>query len=688
MVWYHHTTLYHTTLTPIHNQKDNMDELLALFAENPPEEAAGKSPPCLQRTTEGAVDGSSLRSDDQKAPEDEESTRRASLSSNVDQRVGFRITKRLVSSSDLLDMLSSHPFHTAASLAAMSLKQLNTLLVDPACVLDKATVAGKTNLMTSGIVFSNTGTRIASSGSGFTIVTIGSLRTGPSVSVMLFGSVYGKFCKKLVPGTAIAVLYPRIVPPKGDYSGDTSITLSLNDERQLVLLGTSQDFGFCKAKIRGKDERGMWVAEARRCRNYVDTSVCEYCRSHRSQASEKKKAIATHSTFQDLRRQDQFGMQTEYARKGRIITMPSQNLGQVSRLSSVAHSRGLFSASAPKASLSTGRGASIPISQPRSMLSIRGNLQSSEILNRGTRTISPKRGTPAARPKLESQEQPKNSLKNPYATEMKLNKSMPVVTPASHRDQNTKCVQTAGFESMITSRKRKKSAPLGPKPKIWHRINTDTVGFDGSVPVPKPKGMMASSSSHHAGINTSLHPNLHEKDPSTIIDRQREIAATLHSGESNARSRIKERIKKPRTHLHSLATTMTGWCAPIDDRERQRLRDVKSCFAGEADAELFAATRTRITELEKAEESKIRGKDGKVDENKQIRKKWQCSTCQQLYAYYPKKCHNGGHELTQVRELREETSQDQKRSELSNRATEEGGLKLGSGIEWSWSRFS
>ena len=66
-------------------------------------------------------------------------------------------TNRRISGSDLLDLLMENPFHSPASLCAMSLATLNTLLADPAAVVDASYVCGRTNMVTIGIVFSVVG---------------------------------------------------------------------------------------------------------------------------------------------------------------------------------------------------------------------------------------------------------------------------------------------------------------------------------------------------------------------------------------------------------------------------------------------------------------------------------------------------------------------------------------------------
>jgi hypothetical protein len=90
----------------------------------------------------------------------------------VDDRIGIRMINRKISSTDLMNMISSSPFHTTSQLCAYSLSNLNQLLIEPATILDIATVNGKTNLLTIGIVFTNTGSRIGPSGKASCILSI------------------------------------------------------------------------------------------------------------------------------------------------------------------------------------------------------------------------------------------------------------------------------------------------------------------------------------------------------------------------------------------------------------------------------------------------------------------------------------------------------------------------------------
>jgi hypothetical protein len=689
-----------------------MDELLALFEENPAEQAAPTSSSGIVEPAQQKEKGFTTKKEYVRRPKgneisskrNEEKPKRSEVWTDADHQVGFRITKRLVSSIDLTDMLSTCNFHTTSSLCAMSLKQRNALLVDPAQVIDKTTVAGRTNLMTVGIVFSNPGTRITKSGNAFLIVSLGSLRTGPSVSVMLFGSVYGKFCKKLVPGTAVAIMSPRLVPPKDDYSSATSITFSLNDENQIVLLGQAQDFGVCKAKIRGKNERGIWTDDARRCKNWVDTSVCEYCQTHRSQRNNgSKKAAASQSRIEDFRRQDKFGMAHHMSRNGRTLTLPAgQKLVGNSRFTNMsatgaggwreAGRQAIGATQTTQKPTSVQNEKSIQLTHRSTTYSLitRGNVRSRGILRPESTPLAAPSLAPTQTSKPHQERLSSGSIRNPYSSA----KSMPVVTPTSTRQvPSRKTTKEVDLATIISGQKRKKETSKEPskvsKAKMTRLINTDTADFDGSVPVPKPRGRMASAASIEfpkSGLNAQSSIN----KVSTILDKQREMISKIRTREEVGNDKVKS-VKVNTRNKSPVIPDQTGWCAPLLDTERERLRNLKSSFAREADAEAFALSRSRIVELEKEEEKKQthNGKAKQSTESKHIRKMWKCVTCDnRTFAHYPKKCYMDQHNVVVVRELREDPSREQKRSALSSKKAEEGGLKLGSGLEWSWSRFS
>lgn len=196
------------------NDDDGMDELLDLMddqfeneddAETSQSKSSSTAVPRRNQAQVVTPPPSSLRrpkarhqSSSQQNPQ--RTTKSKSISAGIDDKLGIRMMERKVSSVDLLDMISINPYYTPASISAMSLNSLSRLLIEPPSNIDPATVTGKMNAMTVGIVFANTGTKQTAKGSAFCILEIGSFVSGPCVTVMLFGDVYSKYVRTCVPG--------------------------------------------------------------------------------------------------------------------------------------------------------------------------------------------------------------------------------------------------------------------------------------------------------------------------------------------------------------------------------------------------------------------------------------------------------------------------------------------------------
>lgn len=140
----------------------------------------------------------------------------------VDPLTQLRIINRRTSRFDLSDALSPLQFATTSRLASMSLRDLGGLVTVPSqggshsssndggdtnhggggqgftygvgpAPNANAFTGGKTNCATMGVLFSNSGTKVSpNTGRAYSIFQLGDLRTGPSVSVFLFGDAYSR----------------------------------------------------------------------------------------------------------------------------------------------------------------------------------------------------------------------------------------------------------------------------------------------------------------------------------------------------------------------------------------------------------------------------------------------------------------------------------------------------------------
>ena len=200
------------------------------------------------------------------------------VDTTLDELSKLRIVNRVTSRMELDQLLLSHSFMSCTNLAAASKKTLNALITNASPSNQNS---GKTNLATIGIVFQNSGTKISSKGSAFSILKIGDFMTGSLISLFLFGDAYSKYnsiSKKILDGSVIAIFSPTLLPSKP--GSDTSIAFSISQIDQLVMIGKSQDYGKCIGKCRSK-RNGVFTETP--CKHFVDIRVSKYCSLHSKQ---------------------------------------------------------------------------------------------------------------------------------------------------------------------------------------------------------------------------------------------------------------------------------------------------------------------------------------------------------------------------------------------------------------------
>jgi minichromosome maintenance protein 10 len=736
MQWqkYRKTKIINAIDTQHHGEcNSTMDDLLALMEETPPTEEAETTvkSPDTDRNRGSQSRSTSRRSQTQNSSRDQTNGFAASFSApspepqqqqlamNVDDRVGIRMIRRKVSSIDLIDIVSENPYHSTASLSAMSLAALNRLLVDPAAVLDPANVCGKTGMVTVGVVFSNSGTRMAASGNAFCVLTIGNLRTGPAVSVMLFGSAYSAFCRNCVPGKVIALLSPRLIPSKsGSGPKDTSVTFSLSDERQLKLLADARDYGVCKAAIRGKRVDGQWVADAKKCKHFVDIRSGEYCQMHRKQANFIKGSCAKGTTVMQQLRVEASAFPTNNT-QGRSMTAPSQGaIMAATPVQEAAHSAQMMAQFQARTMTGSNlRGVPMQMSkQPTNT--------NNSILAPRSQVSQPSSKNSLLAPR--NNQAPRNGLtQNPYATQGRSatpRVSQPAKKPAVTQGRTSAAPRAAQptknpivKQDWLQGGSKRRGTPLnnlsattGTKRRA---VNTEMGGFNGTVPVPKASGLFAGGpavhSSAHARADARFQPKQRDEAKKQMIaQQQKEVAARLREqtqksdGKSSAKGITKSgggraQPKAAADSRQAQRDSLFG-SGPMNDADKERITNKKSRFSNEADAEEYAKSRRIVSELEN-EESKKEFKASKTNKSQgnngkgtagSIKTEYFCQTCKQTFSKKPLGCYNAKHPVKVDRTINAAKSIDEKRLTLSGKHADDGGLKLGSGLEWSRNRFS
>ena len=141
-----------------------------------------------------------------------------------------------------------------------------------------------------------------------------------------------------------------------------------------------------------------------------------------------------------------------------------------------------------------------------------------------------------------------------------------------------------------------------------------------------------------------------------------------------------------------------GGGEPLDS---DRILNAKSRFDGAVTAHNYAKARAAVQELEarecKQDEREVRklasekrkaGKSSSGD-GSIVTTGWICRTCRKKTSFKPASCIAARHDVRQQRQLKNDKRAPGTRKERLDRHDKDsadGGLKLGSGIEWSWNR--
>jgi hypothetical protein len=595
-----------------------MDDLIALFdaPDNEgdlQEDESPEAPPNHPR---------SKRSKKQKRPSSSPSSKKNKAQIAVDERVGgIHMINRKISSSQLAEYMDENEFHTAAQLAYYSHSVLNTTVLLDSVDMSTTPLAGKTRIFTVGIVLNHTGSRLTSAnGQAFAKVELGTLRTGPTVAVLLFGDAYRVHAKSAItPGTVIGLRQPRLLPPKpsvahhhqqqqqqsgpGGGGGDAArITFAINDADQLLHIAQARDFGYCHGSCRGKDERGVWVTDARPCRNIVDVSICRFCKDHQKQAMFAKNGKST-SNLHVLREQ------TMMMARNQQIAMASHR----------------------KDNNKSGGG---------------------RIMTFPTKAIGRNGGPPGQT----------NSLLNP------------TVTPPPRPSSTGPLIQMMKAPPGATITKRQ----------------TTTNRYNGSVLVPPPSSIFGrchpqAMQSRLVGLSNRGGPR--ERNPDEILEQQKRIAKQAQAAVkattittttkklqlSSKMKPVSSKVVTTTTISNSQNAFAAAFGPTLDKATEEAVRNAKSSFANQSNAEEYAVTCQALDELEKLETKKR----AHEPPSKRLLQIWHCRTCQCEFKTKPTPCYRRHHKI------KVELILSDKRQKQTGTDQTDDGLVLGQGLHWS-----
>jgi hypothetical protein len=555
---------------------------------------------------------------------------------------------------------------------------------------------------------------------------------------MLFGSAYSGFCRTCVPGKVIALVSPRLIPSKaGSGPRETSVTFSLNDEHQLKLVADAKDFGVCKATLRGKRDDGQWVSDAKRCKQFVDTRTSEFCQMHRKQANIKGDPAKGTMAMQQLRLESRVfptaqGRGMAVSSQGAILGKPTQEAARSTQMMAQFQSRTTTGSNLRGVPMQmTKQPTNNSILAPRNQVEMMAQFQSRKTAGSNLRgvpmqmtkqptnnTILAPRSQEAARstqmmgqfqsrktagsnlrgvPTKMSKQPTKNSLLAPRNQASK--------TPLIQSQSAPRATQPAKNQPVkhdwLQGSSKRPGGPLSNASSAGNKrraVNTDVMGFNGTVPVPKASALFAGGPAVQSSTlsRTDIYAQRkEEKAKEQMFSQQKELSARLREQNSKAEGK-----PRPKGNLKSGGTAQQK--AAVDSRQAQRdslfgsldqadierIASKKSRFSKEADAEDYARSRRVVSELEK-EESKKEYQASKTNklpgngETGSIKTEWFCPTCRQTFYKKPVVCYTSKHPVKMDRKIQVAKSIGDKRTALSDKSAEDGGLKLGSGLEWS-----
>ncbi|CAJ1954360.1 unnamed protein product [Cylindrotheca closterium] len=678
----------------LNDNDDGMDELLDLMDDEYENENAAatsqsqSSASAVQSSNQAQVvtppPNSLGRPKSSTQQNSQRTTKSKSVSGSVDNKLGIRMMDRQVSSVDLLDMISINPYYTPAVISAMNLNALSRLLVEPPINIDPATVTGKMNMVTVGIVFSNTGTKQTAKGTSFCILEIGNFTSGPCVTVMLFGDAYSKYVRTCGKGKVVAIVNPNLLPIR---EGDkTRIAVTVNNTSQFHLVAKAMDFGICKGTTRVKGSDGKWTANGN-CKNWVNMQVCEFCLHHRKQREKKSKTTnAVGGSLQQLRAEGQLAVASS-----RFGTAGASN-----RLTS-----GLQSVPTQMKKTLADQRKSV-VMQQRQQASgsnrfLNGGGTSRQVASSSTLSTQPPQVAAQSGNRLLSGGVPRQmrsqklsnvtNRANPYSKQSNLaptRKPKPktgIVGNATLRGDGDWFEQ--GSKPKPANSRSGSLAKLANKAaKKRKLVNTDgTSGFNGSVPVPKPSQLFAGG--QRQMLSNSRGPKMPDRTKSTtsIMESQARLAKMRQLAEDDKKKHLTGKSKT--SSKKGALSSKDSFYANVGDIDLEKVRNTKSKFAREVEAEEYAKSRQKVVELEKLEGTKNAAKKRQDIETKSFTVEYFCKTCGTHSVFLPNSCVNAKHNVKKRRKLAQQQTKEAKRTKLHQKSAADGGLRLGAGNEWA-----
>lgn len=673
-----------------------------------------------------------------------------SCTTPCDPITGLRITDRRTSRADMIDAFSPFTYKSCSMLAAASRVEWTSYLISGGSSAG-GTPNGKTNVVTCGILTTDTSSKLSKTGRAFAILNLGDLPSSMQsrtssfggggihacVSVFLFGDalrILSTNKNYLRAGYAVAILGANVMPPKNDGKGGgnittTSVSLSVNDPRQILPIGKAVDCGRCSGTTRKRVDFSGNRWEDVRCGTLIDLRLegC-YCKTHRNQGlsskwssgkTTKSKPSNNGTTFIKNQRME------SYSCKGVGIVGLQQANGGLKHSGGISFQQGVRHGGAAQAFTSDTLSQAGFLGNPSTNahpgltgIGLGHVTTAQQSLKRAPMHMK-KAATPNLASHVSSASNMDSSKKNPYSkkTAHSTTKRAPTsqLPNTSEDDILGEALQKKRSKTdvLLASKKSKFSSETqstNKRPtKVFH-----TEGYDGSVQVPQPSSVLfkKNATTYTASVTPSPSANrLSTNEAQRILEKQQSLAALLKEPRREPRAVTNACRNNYATHKRAAAKkndddifasffNETNDGSPTKSFDRDAVLNAKSRFAEASNAEEYARARSVVHQLEVREieidqrrERMERTKQG-VGSNKDKSKAaagivttgWVCKTCKTKSLVKPLGCFRAKHDVRQRRELKEAKLTLGTRKERINRHgkdADEGGLTLGAGLEWS-----
>jgi hypothetical protein len=150
--------------------------------------------------------------------------------------------------------------------------------------------------------------------------------------------------------------------------------------------------------------------------------------------------------------------------------------------------------------------------------------------------------------------------------------------------------------------------------------------------------------------------------------------------EEDKKNQQTEKSKAP--SRKGASSSKNSFYANVGDIDLEKVRNTKSKFAREVEAEEYAKSRQKVVELENLEGTKNKSKKREV-ETKGLVLEYFCKTCGTHTVSFPKSCRHAKHIVVKSLKLAQQQTKEAKRTKLHQTSAADGGLRLGAGNEWA-----